>query len=469
MLSIILIAVAAIALVVLIGVFAASRFVVIPPNEVGMVSGSAKTGDVKIILPGGRDFVWPILQTIRYLPMTQQTVALGVEAEDKNKIKVFVSAVAAIKVGDNDAAIRAAAQRFMGKAQIEGAIAEATTEALEGTLRSIVGAMTVSDLISDREALQQQVLDGAETVLAGMGLAIDTLQINKIEDNDGYIASLGVPERKRVEQEARIATANAEALAAAAEATSQATVAQQQRDLAIKKAALKTEIDAAPAAAAAAGPLAKAENDRKVAEIEQRAAQARADLRERELDTEVRKPADADLYARTRGAEAAKAEQINAAEAAAERKRLDAEAQAGATARLAEAEATATKARALAEAEAVRAAGEAEAEASRAKGLAAAEATKAQAEAMERYGEAAKAKQVIDVLPEIARALAEPMGRIEGMTVVSADGAGKITQMAASVIPQLDGLTQAFLGKPVSDLLGNEGGKGVTRSGDSAH
>ena len=466
MLSIILIAVAAIALVVLIGVFAASRFVVIPPNEVGMVSGSAKTGDVKIILPGGRDFVWPILQTIRYLPMTQQTVALGVEAEDKNKIKVFVSAVAAIKVGDNDAAIRAAAQRFMGKAQIEGAIAEATTEALEGTLRSIVGAMTVSDLISDREALQQQVLDGAETVLAGMGLAIDTLQINKIEDNDGYIASLGVPERKRVEQEARIATANAEALAAAAEATSQATVAQQQRDLAIKKAALKKEIDAAQADA---GPLAKAENDRKVAEIEQRAAQARADLRERELDTEVRKPADADLYARTRGAEAAKAEQINAAEAAAERKRLDAEAQAGATARLAEAEATATKARALAEAEAVRAAGEAEAEASRAKGLAAAEATKAQAEAMERYGEAAKAKQVIDVLPEIARALAEPMGRIEGMTVVSADGAGKITQMAASVIPQLDGLTQAFLGKPVSDLLGNEGGKGVTRSGDSAH
>ncbi len=463
MLSIILIAVAAIVLVILIGVFAASRFVVIPPNEVGMISGSAKTGDVKIILPGGRDFVWPILQTIRYLPMTQQTVALGVEAEDKNKIKVFVSAVAAIKVGDNDAAIRAAAQRFMGKAHIEGAIAEATTEALEGTLRSIVGAMTVSDLISDREALQQQVLDGAETVLA-----IDTLQINKIEDNDGYIASLGVPERKRVEQEARIATANAEALAAAAEATSQATVAQQQRDLAIKKAALKKEIDAAQADAEAAGPLAKAENDRKVAEIEQRAAQARADLRERELDTEVRKPADADLYARTRGAEAAKAEQINAAEAAAERKRLDAEAQAGATARLAEAEATATKARALAEAEAVRAAGEAEAEASRAKGLAAAEATKAQAEAMERYGEAAKAKQVIDILPEIARALAEPMGRIEGMTVVSADGAGKITQMAASVIPQLDGLTQAFLGKPVSELLGTEGGQGSKEPGDSA-
>ena len=463
MLSIILIAVAAIVLVILIGVFAASRFVVIPPNEVGMISGSAKTGDVKIILPGGRDFVWPILQTIRYLPMTQQTVALGVEAEDKNKIKVFVSAVAAIKVGDNDAAIRAAAQRFMGKAHIEGAIAEATTEALEGTLRSIVGAMTVSDLISDREALQQQVLDGAETVLA-----IDTLQINKIEDNDGYIASLGVPERKRVEQEARIATANAEALAAAAEATSQATVAQQQRDLAIKKAALKKEIDAAQADAEAAGPLAKAENDRKVAEIEQRAAQARADLRERELDTEVRKPADADLYARTRGAEAAKAEQINAAEAAAERKRLDAEAQAGATARLAEAEVTAMKARALAEAEAVRAAGEAEAEASRAKGLAAAEATKAQAEAMERYGEAAKAKQVIDILPEIARALAEPMGRIEGMTVVSADGAGKITQMAASVIPQLDGLTQAFLGKPVSELLGTEGGQGSKEPGDSA-
>ena len=192
-------------LVLLLSWFVASRFVVIQSNEVGLVSGSAKTGDVTIILPGGRDFVWPIFQRIQFLPMTQQTVALSVTGEDANKINVSVGAVAAIKVGDNEAAIRAAAQRFLGVAQADAAIARAATEALEGTLRSIVGNMTVSDLISDRALLQQQVLEGAESALAVMGLVIDTLQVNRIEDDRGYIAALGQPEQERVLQEARVA------------------------------------------------------------------------------------------------------------------------------------------------------------------------------------------------------------------------------------------------------------------------
>ena len=442
-------------LVLLLSWFVASRFVVIQSNEVGLVSGSAKTGDVTIILPGGRDFVWPIFQRIQFLPMTQQTVALSVTGEDANKINVSVGAVAAIKVGDNEAAIRAAAQRFLG-------VAQAATEALEGTLRSIVGNMTVSDLISDRALLQQQVLEGAESALAVMGLVIDTLQVNRIEDDRGYIAALGQPEQERVLQEARVAKARNDRIANEAEATSKKAIAEANRDLEVAKAALKKEMDTAAAEAQAAAPLAKARKDREIAEEKRATAQAEAELRERELDTEVRKPADAARYQREQAAAATRTEQVAAAQAAAERVRLEAqaaaervrlEAQAGSErVRLdaaARAEATALTARA--EADAVEARGKAEAAA--AKGAAEAGATKAMAEAMELYGEAAKAKQALDILPDVVRAYAEPMSAIDGLTVVSTDGAGKVTQMGASVLPQVDALVKTFLGKSVSELV----------------
>ena len=382
-------------------------------------------------------------------------MALSVTGEDANKINVSVGAVAAIKVGDNEAAIRAAAQRFLGVAQADAAIARAATEALEGTLRSIVGNMTVSDLISDRALLQQQVLEGAESALAVMGLVIDTLQVNRIEDDRGYIAALGQPEQERVLQEARVAKARNDRIANEAEATSKKAIAE---------ATLKKEMDTAAAEAQAAAPLAKARKDREIAEEKRATAQAEAELRERELDTEVRKPADAARYQREQAAAATRTEQVAAAQAAAERVRLEAqaaaervrlEAQAGSErVRLdaaARAEATALTARA--EADAVEARGKAEAAATAAKGAAEAGATKAMAEAMELYGEAAKAKQALDILPDVVRAYAEPMSAIDGLTVVSTDGAGKVTQMGASVLPQVDALVKTFLGKSVSELV----------------
>ena len=410
-------------LVLLLSWFVASRFVVIQSNEVGLVSGSAKTGDVTIILPGGRDFVWPIFQRIQFLPMTQQTVALSVTGEDANKINVSVGAVAAIKVGDNEAAIRAAAQRFLGVAQADAAIARAATEALEGTLRSIVGNMTVSDLISDRALLQQQVLEGAESALAVMGLVIDTLQVNRIEDDRGYIAALGQPEQERVLQEARVAKARNDRIANEAEATSKKAIAEANRDLEVAKAALKKEMDTAAAEAQAAAPLAKARKDREIAEEKRATAQAEAER--------VRLEAQA-------AAERVRLE----AQAGSERVRLDAAARAEATALTARAEADAVEAR-----------GKAEAAATAAKGAAEAGATKAMAEAMELYGEAAKAKQALDILPDVVRAYAEPMSAIVCLTVVSTDGAGKVTQMGASVLPQVDALVKTFLGKSVSELV----------------
>ena len=192
--------IAAVVLVVLIFLYMLSRVVVVPSNLTGLVAGSTRNGEIKIIRPGGRDFVLPIIQSIQYLPFTQNTIGFRVTAEDENKINVNVSAVAAVKVGDSDEQVRAAAKRFLGKPNTDQAIADSARNALIGSLRSIVGHMTITDLISDRDALQQNVFDDAKSVMANMGLEIDVLQISEITDDGGYIESLGVPEQQRTVQ-----------------------------------------------------------------------------------------------------------------------------------------------------------------------------------------------------------------------------------------------------------------------------
>ena len=234
-----------------------SRIVVVPSNLTGLISGSNR-GTVKIIHPGGRDFVLPVIQSIQYLPFTQTTIGFKVTAEDENKINVNVSAVAAVKVGDSDEQVRAAAKRFLGKPNTDQAIADSAREALIGSLRSIIGHMTVTDLISDRDALQRNVFDDAKSIMANMGLEIDMLQVSEITDAGGYIESLGVPEQQRVEKDARIARANAEREARDAEVTSRQQIAERERDLSLRQAQLKAETDKAQADADSAGPIARA-------------------------------------------------------------------------------------------------------------------------------------------------------------------------------------------------------------------
>ena len=282
--------IAAVVLVVLIFLYMLSRVVVVPSNLTGLVAGSTRNGEIKIIRPGGRDFVLPIIQSIQYLPFTQNTIGFQVTAEDENKINVNVSAVAAVKVGDSDEQVRAAAKRFLGKPNTDQAIADSARNALIGSLRSIIGHMTITDLISDRDALQQNVFDDAKSVMANMGLEIDVLQISEITDDGGYIESLGVPEQQRVEKDARIARAHAEREAKDAEVTSRQQIAERERDLSLRQAQLKAETDRAQAEADSSGPLARAAKEREIAIIEQEAAQAKAALTERELDSTVRKP-----------------------------------------------------------------------------------------------------------------------------------------------------------------------------------
>ena len=446
--------IALVVLAVLLGLYMLSRVVVVPSNLTGLVAGSTRNGEIKIIRPGGRDFVLPIIQSIQYLPFTQNTIGFRVTAEDENKINVNVSAVAAVKVGDSDEQVRAAAKRFLGKPNTDQAIADSARNALIGSLRSIIGHMTITDLISDRDALQQNVFDDAKSVMANMGLEIDVLQISEITDEGGYIESLGVPEQQRVEKDARIARANAEREAKDAEVTSRQQIAERERDLSLRQAQLKSETDKAQAEADSAGPLARAAKEREIAIIGQEAAQAKAALTERELDSTVRKPADAARYQREQEAEASKAEAIRKAEAEAERTRLDAQAQAQATVARAEAEARATAARAKAEAEAIAARGRAEAEAVQAAGEAEAKAMSDKADALDKYGEAATQQMVLDKAPDIARALAEPMGSVKDMSIISTDGASALPKAVAGNVEQLNAVMRSLTGSDLTDMLG---------------
>ena len=445
--------IAAVVLVVLIFLYMLSRVVVVPSNLTGLVAGSTRNGEIKIIRPGGRDFVLPIIQSIQYLPFTQNTIGFQVTAEDENKINVNVSAVAAVKVGDSDEQVRAAAKRFLGKPNTDQAIADSARNALIGSLRSIIGHMTITDLISDRDALQQNVFDDAKSVMANMGLEIDVLQISEITDAGGYIESLGVPEQQRVEKDARIARAHAEREAKDAEVTSRQQIAERERDLSLRQAQLKAETDRAQAEADSSGPLARAAKEREIAIIEQEAAQAKAALTERELDSTVRKPADAARYQREQEAEAAKVEAIRRAEAEAERTRLDAQAQAQATVARAEAEARATAARAKAEAEAIAARGQAEAAAIQAAGEAEAKAMSDKADALAKYGEAATQQMVLDKAPEIARALAEPLGSVKDMSIISTDGASALPKAVAGNVEQLDAVMHSLTGTGLTEML----------------
>ena len=445
-------AIAAIAIIViLVLIYLFSRIVVVPSNLTGLISGSNR-GTVKIIHPGGRDFVLPVIQSIQYLPFTQTTISFKVTAEDENKINVNVAAVAAVKVGDSDEQVRAAAKRFLGKVNTDQAIADSAREALIGSLRSIIGHMTVTDLISDRDALQRNVFDDAKSIMANMGLEIDMLQVSEITDAGGYIESLGVPEQQRVEKDARIARANAEREARDAEVTSRQQIAERERDLSLRQAQLQAETDKAQADADSAGPIARAAKEREIAIIGQEAAEAKAALTERELDSTVRKPADAARYQREQEAQASKTEALLRAEADAERTRLDAEAQA--TVARAEAEAKATAARARAEADAIAARGQAEADTIRAAGQAEAKAMSDKADALAKYGEAATRQMLLDKAPEIARALSEPLASVRDLSIISTEGASALPKAVASNVEQLDVILRSLVGTGLTDMVG---------------
>ncbi|MDQ1657909.1 MAG: flotillin [Cryptosporangiaceae bacterium] len=474
-----------------------SRLKVARPNEAFIITGrkgrsvTATSGEVstdlsgqKVVL-GASVFVLPVVQKLHKLDLSSRRIPVGIHGAVSSKgIRCDLEGVAIVKVGGTEAAIRAAAQRFLGQ---QHGIDVFTSEVLAGSLRAIVGRLTVEEIIKDRAAFASAVAEEAEASLTNQGLVLDTFQLQDIQAEGSYLADLGRPEASRVLKEASIAEARARQAAEQERLLAEEAIAIADRALSLKKAEIQAEIDAARAQSAAAGPLAQAERDQAVLAEQEKVAVRNASLKERQLDSEVRKPADAARYRLEQEAEAAKnaaifkadadrQATIAAAQASAEQARLTGEGERARRAALADAQAIegtkqgeAEKARRVAIAEASNVEGASIASSILAKGQAEAEAMQLKAEAFAQYNEAAILEMLIKVLPEVVRAAAEPLSAVDKLTVISTDGASQLTKTVSTGVAQGLQLGSDLTGVDIQALLGRIGlGAALVPSGPAA-
>ncbi|WP_372345318.1 flotillin family protein [Streptomyces sp. KL116D] len=446
-------------LLVLLALVVVTRYKVAGPSEAFIVTGrrgkkstDPETGRVftdnsgQKVVVGGGVFVVPFVQQKFTLDLSSRHIPVAVRgAVTLRGVKAHLEGVAIVKVGGTEDSIRAAAQRFLMQ---QDGIVGFTQEVLSGALRSIVGRMSVEDVIRDRAAFAGQVAEEAEASLSGQGLVLDAFQIQDITTEGSYLEDLGRPEAARARQEADIAEAVARRASEQARLKAEEEIAIAQRTFALKQAEIKAETDRAAAQANAAGPLAEAARRQEVLSEQEKVAERQAALTDRELDTQVRKPADAARYQAEQEAEARRIGLVKQAEADAERARLTGEGE---------------KAQRAALADAVRLEGEAEAAAIGAKGAAEAEAMQKKADAFAQYGDAAVLQMLVEVLPQVVAKASEPLAAVDRMTVISTDGASRLTRTVADNVAQGVELLNSTAGVDLAALLKNvtAGGKGL--------
>ncbi len=464
------------------------------PNEVIVVSGRGK---VKFIT-GGADMVIPLFHTWNRLSLEVMTLDVTTpEVYTSQGVPVIVDGVAQIKIKKDDASLHAAAERFLGKRPEE--IAKIALETVQGHLRAILGTMSVEDIYKNRDQFAQKVQEVSAGDLANMGLGIDSFTIRDIRDKHGYLEALGKPRIAEVKRTAAIAEAVAVKEASIAQADAERETRQRQaeaqklsQEAEAKRDAAVAEANAdkvrrqqeAEAAARRAAEIAIFQAEQAIAEQQALANRKKAEAemafdlqkktieiqvqeqeikrREKELDATIKRQADAKRYEIETLATAARM-QVEA-QAEAEKQRLSLVADGEKARGLAAA--AVTQAQGVAEAEVKKAQGLAQAEAQKAQGLAEATAMEKKAEAWRKYNEAAVLQILAPILPEIARAVAEPLSRIDRITLVNTgsgeggDGVSRITGEVAKVISQVPPVVESLTGFKMGELMGKLRGSG---------
>src|ERR1700722_1658070 len=324
------------------------------PNEALLISGS-KRGKEQAqfrIVTGHGCFVLPVKQKARKLSLALRETEIEEECITNQGIRLNVRAVAAFKVGDDEVSIANAARRFLSE---QNRMEVLVGRIFAGHLRSIVGGLTVEQIIKERGRGAEEIKDGSHAEMEKLGIVVDALEIQEIDDASGYINNLAAPHAAAVASQARIAKAKADQEATERELAAASMNAQFERDNAIKRAGFQAEREEAEARAAQAGPLEQAHASQQVIAQQTALAERQAELAAQRLEAEVRRPADAEAY-----------RQRTLAEAERDQARFAAEAEAYRTATLAEAEAQAARVRADAAAYAARIAAESEADANNA-------------------------------------------------------------------------------------------------------
>jgi flotillin len=264
------------------------------PDEAMLVSGGRygiKGAPFKVVTGHGA-FVVPLFRKVRFLTLAMLEAEVSEQCVTKQGISLTVRAVIAFKVGNDTESIVNAGQRFLSD---QNQMSTLAGRIFAGHLRSIIGSMTVEEIVTERQKLATEVLDGSKGEMAKIGLIVDALQIQSIDDmNSGYIDAMAAPHNAAIQRSAQIAQAQANQQAAEAQQESQRRQAEYARQTAVAQAGYKAEVDKAQAEAAQVGPLALAQAQMSVMEAQTALANKQAELRQRQLIAEVVKPAEAE-------------------------------------------------------------------------------------------------------------------------------------------------------------------------------
>jgi uncharacterized membrane protein YqiK len=406
------------------------------PNEALLISGSKRRKDATQfrIVTGHGSFVVPVKQKARMLSLALREAEIVEECITNQGIRLNVRAVAAFKVGDDEASIANAARRFLSE---QDRMEVLVGRVFAGHLRSIIGGLTVEQIIRERDRVAQEVKDGSHSEMEKLGIVVDALEIQEIEDATGYISNLAAPHASRVASQARIAKSQADLEATQRELEASAMKAQYQRDMAIKQAGYAAETEEAKARAAQAGPLSEAHARQEVIQQETTLAQRQAELAAQRLEAEVRRPADAEAYKRRTIAEADRDQARFNADADAYKRRTLAEADRDQNKLATEADAFRQTTLAQAEAEAAKTRADAAAHAERAHAQGEADANRARAESLSGGNqELIAANKLMENLPAIVEAAARALN---GANLTVLNGAQGVNEVIAGLIGQ--GLT----------------------------
>ncbi len=403
------------------------------PNEALLISGSKRQKDATQfrIVTGHGSFVMPVKQRARVLSLALREAEITEECITNQGIRLNVRAVAAFKVGDDSASIANAARRFLSE---QDRMEMLVGRVFAGHLRSIIGGLTVEQIIRERDRVAQEVKDGSHGEMEKLGIVVDALEIQEIEDSSGYINNLSAPHAAQVASQARIAKAKADMEAAEREMAAFAMKAQYERDLSIKQAGYLAETQEAKARAEQAGPLAEASSKQQVIQQLTALAQHEAELAAQRLEAEVRRPADAEAYRTRTLAEASRDQARFTTEAEAFRKRQIAEADRDQAKLAAEAEAFRQTTLADSEAKATRLHADAHAHAERAQAQGQADANQALAASLrEGNQELIAASTLIEHLPALVEAAARGLA---GANLTVLNGTQGVNEVMAGLVAQ---------------------------------
>ena len=425
------------------------------PNQVLVVSGRTTTVEEADgrkrrvgyrLQVGGGTFVLPFVETLDVLPLEVFSLAVRCpEVLTAQGVIISAEASGQVKAAGDEPLLHRAVENFLSRGS--SGITAVAQEVLEGHMRAALGRMTVEQIYIERDAFAARVREAASTDFARLGLELLSFSLRDISDAMGYMQALGARRIAEVKRDAALAQAEADrdSTIQASEYRKQGDVARLQaeaelasatRDFEMQRASFQADVNVRRAKADVAYELERArlaeelkrqEYQVRLAEKEMAARVEEQEIarREKELEASVKRPAEAMHYQ-------AKLE----AESEAYRKELDAKGKAAG----------------------IKLIGASEAEAATARGKAEAEAMRAKAAAWKEYTDAALAEMVIRELPELARAVAEPLAKVEKIIMVGdAEGTSKLTGQVAKVVAQLPEVVESLTGLKLADLLKHRG------------